>query len=69
MLKWLYHKIMPDIGKITNMKVQPNTKIKFDAKSFTKCITFITYEREKNYHCSITTYLSNNFKHVVKGSL
>ena len=37
--------MMPDIGNITNMKL--NTKIKLDAKSYTKCITFITYERER----------------------
>ena len=36
-----------------------NTKIKLDAKSYTKCITFITYERERekspllNYNISI----------------
>ena len=57
MLKWLYHKIMPDIGKITNMKVQPNTKIKFDAKSYTKCITFITYERERKITIAQLQYI------------
>ena len=59
MLTWLYHKIMLDIREITNIKVQLNTQIKLDAKSYTKCITFITYERERqkspllNYNKSI----------------
>ena len=57
MLKWLYHKIMPDTGQITNMKVQLNTKIKLDAKSYKKYITFITCERERKMTIAKLQYI------------
>ena len=48
---------MPDTGQITNMKVQLNTKIKLDAKSYKKYITFITCERERKMTIAKLQYI------------